>query len=122
MDVTKRQAVSPPPAPQLSSAVLAASPAAAGQRQLSPLVQQGKILNPLTNKAIAFNKPTYNLLISEGYTPDLVNGVMLPPADNAAAAQQADAGGGSSGRAVTPGSQMRQRASRPRSGVAAAPQ
>lgn len=125
MDVTNRQAVSPPPAPQLSPAVPAASPAA-GQASLSPLVQQGKILNPLTNKAIQFNKPTYNMLLSEGYTPDLVNGVMLAPADGpaAAAAQQASAGGGSSGRAaaVTPGSQVRQRAGRPRSAAVATPQ
>jgi hypothetical protein len=120
MDVDSRQAVSPPPPPQLSAAVLAASPAAAGQGPVSPLVQQGKILNPVSGKVIMFNKPAYNLLVSQGYTPDLVSGVMVPPGDDAAAAavQQAGAGSSGAGRAVTPGSQGRQRAGRPRSGAA----
>jgi hypothetical protein len=117
MDISNRQAVSPPAAPQLSPGVPAASPAAAAAAQgaMSPLVQQGKILNPLTNKAILLNKATYNMLVSDGYTPDLVNGVMLPPGEHAAAAARpADIGGSSGGRAVTPGSQVRQRSSRQR--------
>ncbi|KAF6266577.1 hypothetical protein COO60DRAFT_4338 [Scenedesmus sp. NREL 46B-D3] len=119
MDVGDRQAVSPPPAPQLSPAPSAAG---GGQGAISPLVLKGKIVNPLTNKPIAINKQTYNMLISQGYTADLVEGVLLAPGGDAAAAQQAGVGGSSAGRAVTPGSQVRQRASRPRSGAAGTPQ
>jgi hypothetical protein len=114
MDVDSRQAVSPPPPPQLSPA------AAAGQGSVSPLVQQGKILNPVSGKVIMFNKPAYNQLVSQGYTPDLTLGVMVPPGGGAAAAApQAPASG--AGRAAMPGSQVRQRVGKPRSRAAGTP-
>jgi hypothetical protein len=120
MDVDSRQAVSPLPPPQLSPGMQAA----AGQGSVSPLVQQGKILNPVSGKVIMFNKPAYNQLVSQGYTPDLALGVMVPPGGGAAAAAAAaqQAGGSGAGRAVTAGSQVRQRAGRPRSGAAGTPQ
>jgi hypothetical protein len=60
--------------------------AAAGLGYISPRVQQGKILNPVTNRLILIGGEKYKELLSQGYTPDAANTQMLPPGGTSKAA------------------------------------
>ena len=44
---------------------------------LSPVVKMGKILNPTTGNLIKIDGDRYKALLEEGYTPDLVQGVLV---------------------------------------------
>lgn len=77
---------------------------------ISPLVASGKIVNLATGRLIHMHKSTYNELLSQGYTADLQQGVLVPPGrqgTSPAAAAAAAAAAGSSRQ--TPSGNLRQR-------------
>jgi len=69
------------PAPSVSPATPSSAAPVASEGKQSPLVKMGKILNPTTGNLVKIDGPTYKALVEEGYTPDLVQGVLVASPD-----------------------------------------
>jgi hypothetical protein len=72
----------PPAAKQAGSSRM--EEPAGGSSSDHPLIQQGKVVNPLTQKPIDMNKGTFNTLVSQGYRVDRQAGIMVRDGDGEA--------------------------------------